>query len=67
MITSHCLRTWLRWLVCAALALVAERAILGRTWPFVLAALLTLILFTAFTKMMYEEWRTVMGRRSRWR
>jgi hypothetical protein len=51
------LRTWLKWLALLGLALLVERALLGWTWLFILAALLTLLLFALFTSLLYGDWR----------
>jgi hypothetical protein len=58
MITIYYVRTWLRWLALATLALVCERALLGATWLCALAGVLTLLLFLILTCLMYADWRS---------
>jgi hypothetical protein len=52
------IRMWFRWLLGSVLALVVERGLLGLTWRFALAALVTLGVLAGVTALMYGDWRS---------
>ncbi len=54
---TYVIRTWLRWLAAFVLAVAGERLLLGMTWSFFAAGVLTSVTFTALTAMLYSDWR----------
>lgn len=58
MITMYFIRMWFRWLLGILGVLVVERALLGWTWVFVLAGLVTLAVLAGVTVLMYGDWRS---------
>jgi hypothetical protein len=58
MITMYFIRMWFRWVLGSVLALVVERGLLGLTWWFALAALVTLAVLAGVTALMYGDWRS---------
>jgi hypothetical protein len=67
MITMYFIRTWFRWLLGCVGGLVLERALLGWSWWFVLAAVLTLVTLAGVTLLMYGDWRSARRSRSSYR
>jgi hypothetical protein len=58
MITMYFIRMWFRWLLGCVGSLVVERALLGWTWMFVLAAVITVAVLAGVTCLMYGDWRS---------
>jgi hypothetical protein len=57
MISMHFLKTWLKYLAVAVLALVIERGTITHPGWLLAAITATVLAFTGVTLLLYREWR----------
>jgi ABC-type uncharacterized transport system permease subunit len=58
----YVIRTWLQWLTAFVAAVAGERLLLGMTWSFFAAGVVTSIAFAVLTAMLFADWRATRTR-----